>query len=161
MDRELGDINTLLNRAVSFSRVNSPFLVPLEAFFVKGNRAFVQMPLLKKFEEWQASDEYSFEGMIQILRDALEGVRVLHSNNICHGCLHLQAILVEKVDGLFRGRLDFYPFSDPQCDKAQDWKSFEDFVMKIPNMDHMLMLPELAEELHSHDQAPLEKESSI
>ena len=35
MDRELGDSNTLLNRAVSFSRVNSPFLVPLEAFFVK------------------------------------------------------------------------------------------------------------------------------
>ncbi|XP_067052190.1 serine/threonine-protein kinase 31-like isoform X5 [Acropora muricata] len=160
LDRELGDSNTLLNRAVSFSRINSPFLVPLEAFFVKGNRAFVQMPLMKKFEEWQASDEYSFEGMIQIFRDALEGVRVLHSNNICHGCLHLQAVLVEKVDGLFRGRLDFYPFGDP-CDKAQDWKSFEDFVMKIPNMDHMLMLPELAEELHSHDQASLEKESSI
>jgi len=132
------------------------------------------MPLLKKFEEWQASDEYSFEGMIQIFRDALEGVRVLHSNNICHGCLHLQAVLVEKVDGLFRGRLDFYPFGNPQCDKAQDWKSFEDFVMKIPNMDHKLMLPELAgvcmsyytaftmnTELQSHDQAPLEKESSI
>lgn len=29
--------------------------------YFKGNRAFVQMPLLKKFEEWQASDEYSFE----------------------------------------------------------------------------------------------------
>lgn len=45
-----------------------------------------------------------------VLRDVLEGLNALHTNDICHGCVHLQSVLVEKVDGQFRGRLDFYPF---------------------------------------------------
>ena len=31
----MGDSVTLQNRAINFSRVNNPFLVPLQAFFVK------------------------------------------------------------------------------------------------------------------------------
>ena len=51
--------------------------------------------------------------MIHILRDVLEGLRDLHTNSISHGCVDVQTVLVEKVDGLFRGRLDFYPISNP------------------------------------------------
>ena len=35
LDRDLCDSATLQKRAVNFSRVNNPFLVPLQAFFVK------------------------------------------------------------------------------------------------------------------------------
>ncbi|XP_068724825.1 serine/threonine-protein kinase 31-like isoform X1 [Montipora capricornis] len=153
LDREFSDVATLQKRAVSFSMVNSPFLVPLEAFFVKGNRAFVQIPLMMKLEEWQASDEYSTREMIHILRDVLEGLRDLHTNRICHGCVDVQTVLVEKVDGLFRGRLDFYPISNPDCNKAHDMQSFEDLVikLKITKNGHMLTLAELSEEPLNHE----------
>lgn len=35
MDRELGDIETLKGKAVNYSSVDNPFLMPLDAFFVK------------------------------------------------------------------------------------------------------------------------------
>ena len=52
-----------------------------------------------------------------VLRDILEGLRALHSIDYCHGCVHLQSALVEKVDGPchYRGKLDFSPFSNPVC----------------------------------------------
>jgi len=149
LDRDLCDSATLQKRAVDFSRFNNPFLVPLQAFFVKGNRAFVQMPLLMKVEEWLASNEYSSEDVAGVLRDVFEGLRELHTNNICHGCVQLQSVLVEKVDGQFRGRLDFYPFSSSQSSKAQDLKQFEDLVVKIniPNKDTTTTFSQLTEEL--------------
>ena len=55
--------------------------------------------------------QYSLQDVAGVLRDVFEGLRELHTNNICHGCVQLQSVLVEKVDGQFRGRLDFYPFS--------------------------------------------------
>lgn len=48
-----------------------------------------------------------------MLRDVLGGLRALHANNICHGCVNLQSVLVEKVDEQYRGRLDFNPFTTP------------------------------------------------
>ena len=48
-----------------------------------------------------------------MLRDVFEGLRALHASNICHGCVNLQSVLVEKVDEQYRGRLDFNPFTSP------------------------------------------------
>ena len=48
-----------------------------------------------------------------MLRDALEGLHALHTNNVCHGSVNLESFLVEEVDGQFRGRLGFYPFNNP------------------------------------------------
>lgn len=153
LDRDLGDNGTLQNRAVNFSRVNNSCLVQLQAFFVKGNRAFIQMPRLTKFEEWLASSENSSKDVCRVLRDVLGGLRALHANNICHGCVNLQSVLVEKVDEQYRGRLDFNPFTTPQCNRAQDMTSFENLVAKINilNRDHMISLAELAEELQRHE----------
>lgn len=80
-------------------------------------------------------------------------MRDLHTNSISHGCVDVQTVLVEKVDGLFRGRLDFYPISNPDCNKAHDMQSFEDLVikMKITKKDHMLTLAELSEEPLNHE----------
>lgn len=148
LDRELGDKETLQNRAVNFRSVGNPFLVPLHAFFVKGNRAFVQMPLLTRGEEWLKSDECSSEDVAVVLRDVLEGLNALHTNDICHGCVHLQSVLVEKVDGQFRGRLDFYPFINTQCNKAREMKFFGDLMVKMnfPNKDHTTTFSQLTED---------------
>lgn len=148
LDPELGDKETLQNRAVNFRSVGNPFLVPLHAFFVKGNRAFVQMPLLRRGEEWLKSDECSSEDVAVVLRDVLEGLNALHTSDICHGCVHLQSVLVEKVDGQFRGRLDFYPFINAQCNKAREMKFFGDLMVKMnfPNKDHTSTFSQLTEE---------------
>ena len=53
------------------------------------------------------------QDVARVLRDVLEGLRALHTNNVCHGCVNLESFLVEEVDGQFRGRLGFYPFSNP------------------------------------------------
>ncbi|XP_073232753.1 serine/threonine-protein kinase 31-like [Porites lutea] len=148
LDRELGDKETLQNRAVNFRSVGNPCLVPLHAFFVKGNRAFVQMPLLTRGEEWLKSDECSSEDVAVVLRDVLEGLNALHTNDICHGGVHLQSVLVEKVDGQFRGRLDFYPFINTQCNKAREMKFFGDLMVKMnfPNKDHTTTFSQLTED---------------
>lgn len=66
---------------------------------------------MSKLKMQKASVQYSLQDVAGVLRDVFEGLRELHTNNICHGCVQLQSVLVEKVDGQFRGRLDFYPFS--------------------------------------------------
>lgn len=45
-----------------------------------------------------------------VLRDILEALNSLHSQNISHGCIHLRSVFVEKRSGEYRGVLDFYPF---------------------------------------------------
>ncbi|XP_020612551.1 serine/threonine-protein kinase 31-like [Orbicella faveolata] len=61
VDREVGGIETLQRKAVHFHSVDNPSLMSLDAFFVTGNRAFVQMPVLMSGEEWLASHECSSE----------------------------------------------------------------------------------------------------
>ncbi|KAJ7381108.1 RNA catabolic process [Desmophyllum pertusum] len=116
VDRDLGNIETLRSKAVDFSSVNNSFLMPLDAFFVKGNRAFVQMPLLMSGEEWLAShkcsSEVSMKDVTLVLRDILDALNSLHLKNICHGCVYLQSVFVEKRSGEYRGVLDFFPFSN-------------------------------------------------
>ena len=50
------------------------------------------------------------QGISLVLRDILEALNSLHSQNIFHGCIHLQSVFVEKRSGEYRGVLDFYPF---------------------------------------------------
>lgn len=47
-----------------------------------------------------------------VLRDILEALNSLHSQNICHGCVHLQSVFLEKRSGEYRGVLDFYPYTN-------------------------------------------------
>ena len=53
---------------------------------------------------------YFLQDITLVLRDILEALNSLHSHNICHGCVNLQCVFVEKRSGECRGVLDFYPF---------------------------------------------------
>lgn len=148
VDREVGDIETLKKNAVHFSSVKNPYLMQLDAFFAKGNRAFVQMPLLMSAEEWIALQECSPEGISLVLRDILEALNSLHSQNIFHGCIHLQSVFVEKRSGEYRGVLDFYPFINTQSSPSQDMKLFGELIVKMnfPNKDSTTKFSQLTED---------------
>ncbi|XP_078366669.1 serine/threonine-protein kinase 31-like isoform X1 [Oculina patagonica] len=148
VDRQLGDIDTLKGKAVNFSSVNNPFLMPLDAFFVKGNRAFVQMPLLMSGEEWLASRECSSEDITLVLRDILDALNALHLKNICHGCVRLQSVFVEQRSGEYRGILDFFPFTNSQCSQAQEMKFFGELIVKMnfPDKDSATTFSELTKD---------------
>ncbi|CAH3117649.1 unnamed protein product [Pocillopora meandrina] len=148
VDREVGDIETLKKNAVHFSSVKNPYLMQLDAFFAKGNRAFVQMPLLMSAEEWIALQECSPEGSSMVLRDILEALNSLHSQNISHGCIHLQSVFVEKRSGEYRGVLDFYPFINTQSSPSQDMKLFGELIVKMnfPNKDSTTTFSQLTED---------------
>jgi len=148
IDREVGGIETLQRKAVDYHSVDNPFLMSLDAFFVKGNRAFVQMPLLTSAEEWLASHECSSEDITLILRDILDALNSLHLKNICHGCVHLQSVFVEKRCGEYRGVLDFFPFTNSQCSQARDMKLFGDLIVKMnfPNKDPTTTFSQLTED---------------
>lgn len=148
VDRELGGIETLQRKAIEYHSVDCPFLMPLDAFFVTGSRAFVQMPLLISGEEWLTSHECSSEAVALVLRDILDALNSLHLKNICHGSVHLQSVFVEKRSGEYRGVLDFFPFTNSQCSQTEDMKLFGDLIVKMnfPNKDTTTTISQLTED---------------
>ena len=55
---------------------------------------------------------HSLQDITLVLRDILDALNSLHLKNICHGCVHLQSVFVEKRSGEYRGVLDFFPFTN-------------------------------------------------